>query len=275
MLAPNCEGESAPEPVARLGKHSADWWAQQGVDVSRCGTLVVAQPRDRHELTRFARLTEGHVELNADSINTLEPQLEKRFASGLFFEDEAHLHPRNALATLASKLTIDTTDTTEETQASKVIDCRGLAARDALTELRGVRGEMLILRCPSVKLTRPIRLLHPRMPLYIVPRDNHEYMLGATMIETDGRQHVSARSLLELLSAAYAIDPAFGEAEVLEIGVDARPAFSDNLPRVIARDNTLFLNGLFRHGYLMAPVLAQTAADYLLCGTTGELLLEN
>ena len=272
MLAPQCEGESAPEPVARLGMHAASWWEQNGVEVIKRGTLVLAQPRDRHELKRFAKLTNGHVEVDANDIAGLEPQLESRFPAGLFFSDEAHLHPRSALATLAGKVSINTSTSVQGTSR---IDCRGLSARDVFTDLRGVRGEMLILRCPSVQLTRPVRLLHPRIPLYIVPRGDGEYILGATMIENDGREHVSARALLELLSAAYAIDPAFGEAEVLEIGVDARPAFSDNTPRVIARKEGLFLNGLFRHGYLMAPLLAQTAADYLLSGIKGELLHEH
>lgn len=272
MLAPGCEGESAPEVVSRLGATSADWWAAQGVAVTRRGTLVVAPPRDRTELNRYARLTQGHVAVDAAGIEALEPQLERRFPAGLYFENEAHLNPRDALAKLVAPFDVERE---LETRAGRRIDCRGLAARDALKALRGVRGEMLILRCPSVVLTRPVRLLHPRMPLYIVPRGEGVYMLGATMIENDGRGHVRARALLELLSAAYAIDPAFGEAEVLEIGVDARPAFSDNVPRVVAREGTVYLNGLFRHGYLMAPVLATTAADYLMGGVKGELLRED
>ena len=272
MLAPGCEGESAPEPVVRLGATSAEWWAAHGVSVTQRGTLVIAPPRDRNELNRYARLTRGHVAVGAAEIETLEPQLAQRFPAGLYFESEAHLDPRAALAQLASGFDIGMPG---EHAAIRTVDCRGLAARDALTALRGVRGEMLVLRCPSVTLTRPIRLLHPRIPLYIVPRGEGVYMLGATMIENDGRGHVSARSLLELLSAAYTIDPAFGEAEVLEIGVDARPAFEDNLPRVTVRGDQVYVNGLFRHGYLMAPVLARTAADYLLSGDKGELLRED
>ena len=103
----------------------------------------------------------------------------------------------------------------------------------ASIDLRGVRGEMLVLRCPGVALSRPIRLLHPRVPIYLVPRGEGIYMLGATMIESDRRGVVTARSVLELLSAAYALHPGFGEAEIVELGADARPAFPDNLPRVL------------------------------------------
>ena len=57
-----------------------------------------------------------------------------------------------------------------DADADIVVDCRGLAARDALPDLRGVRGEMIVVRSPDVSLSRPVRMLHPRMPLYIVPR---------------------------------------------------------------------------------------------------------
>ena len=58
---------------------------------------------------------------------------------------------------------------------------------------------------------------------------------------------------MELLNAAYALHPAFGEAEILEISADVRPAFPDNLPRIEARDDRIFVNGFFRHGFLLAP----------------------
>ena len=66
-----------------------------------------------------------------------------------------------------------------------------------------------------MKLGRPVRMLHPRIPLYIVPRADGVFMIGATMIESADPTGVSVRSTLELLGAAYALHPAFGEAEVL------------------------------------------------------------
>ena len=155
------------------------------------------------------------------------------------------------------------------------IDCRGLHAREVLHDLRGVKGEMLVIRCPDVTLTRPVRLLHPRMPLYIVPRGDGIYMLGATMIESEDSSRITARSMLELLSAAYALNPAFGEAEVLEIGVDLRPAFPDNLPRIRRLGRTIYANGLYRHGYLLAPALAQGVADLALDNKHSEMVDED
>lgn len=274
MLAPFCEGEVAEEPVIRLGRQAADWWGAAGVPVTRRGTLVVSPARDRADLTRFARRTTHHRSVNGMQIADLEPALDGRFREGLFFDDEAHLSPRAALAHLVARLTAAGV-AFDAPLEGRIVDTRGRAARDQLPDLRGVRGEMMMLRCPDVTLTRPVRLLHPRVPLYIVPRGDGIYMLGATMVESDATGPITARALLEMLSAAYALHPAFGEAEVIETGANARPAFPDNLPRLRRIGGTLFANGLHRHGFLLAPAVAKMAADHLTLGTIPEFMDEN
>ena len=276
MLAPYCEAESAEPVVVRHGRNAADWWQAQGVEVTHRGTLVLAPSRDRAELDRFARMTEAHSPVDAETIATLEPELEGRFARGLFFGTESHLNPREALRVLRDRLAEkDIEIETDAAPTGLTVDARGLSARDELSDLRGVRGEMLVLRCPEVTLTRTVRLLHPRIPLYIVPRGEGIYMIGATMLETGGKYRVTARSAVEMLSAAYALHPGFAEAEILELGSDARPAFPDNLPRLRRRGNTLYANGLYRHGYLLAPTVARMAADYITTGQRPEFMDED
>jgi glycine oxidase len=266
MLAPWCERESAEQLVLDLGRDAADWWdAATPGQVTRAGTLVVAAPRDAGELDRFASRTSGHRRLDEVEISLLEPDLAGRFRRGLFFPDEAHLDPRQAMAGLHDRLTAMGVEFRFGADARPVsgfewqIDCTGMAAVD--DRLRGVRGEMLILRTPDISLSRPVRLLHPRFPLYLVPRAGHCFMIGATMIESQSREPVTARSMMELLSAACALHPAFGEAGIIETGVGVRPAFPDNLPRVEARGSTVAINGLYRHGFLLAPAMARQAAD--------------
>lgn len=263
MLAPWCERESAEEAVITDGRHAADWWEEAVGNVARNGTLVIAPSRDRGELKRFARRTTGHETIGTAEMGDLEPDLAGRFAQGLWFAEEAHLDPRLAMGRLHERIEALGAQVRFETEvppkADLVFDCRGFAARDQLTDLRGVKGEMLILRTRDVRLSRPIRLLHPRHPIYIVPRENGIFMLGATMIESADRQRITVRSMLELLGAAYALHPAFGEAEIVETGVDVRPAFPDNLPRVVTQNGRVHVNGLFRHGFLLSPMLAQRA----------------
>ncbi|MEI9426242.1 glycine oxidase ThiO [Mesorhizobium sp. Cs1299R1N3] len=268
MLAPWCERESAEQPVLDLGRGAAEWWdAVLPGQVTRAGTLVVATPRDAGELDRFASRTSSHRWIDEEEIARLEPDLAGRFRRALFFAGEAHLEPRTAMAALHEKLVamgVDFRFATDARQLSgfdREIDCVGMAAGDE--RLRGVRGEMLILHTPDISLSRPVRLLHPRFPLYVVPRPDHRFMAGATMIESDDSGPVTVRSMMELLSAACALHPAFGEACIIETGAGVRPAFPNNLPLVEASGDTVRINGLYRHGFLLAPAMARQAADFL------------
>ena len=256
MLAPFCEAESAPAIVTTLGRGAADWWAARVPGVQRHGTLVIAPPRDGAELQRFASRTTGHQALDTAGIAALEPALAGRSLQGLFFADEAHLDPRAALAALTASLQAKGVASNQPPQGT-IVDCRGIAARDRLSSLRAVRGEMLLLRCPDLTLSRPIRLLHPRFPCYLVPRGNGIFMLGATMLESDRTGPITVRSTMELLSAAFAIHPALAEAEIVETGAGLRPAYPDNIPAVRHNAGRWHLNGLYRHGFLLAPALAQ------------------
>jgi glycine oxidase len=264
MLAPWCERAATDEAVMRLGAPSIDWWLGHYPGTVRNGSLVVAPARDATELIRFAERTENFEWRDEAGIAALEPDLAGRFRRALFFPREAHLEPRRALPGLAEALVrrgVTVRFGVEQAASDFVIDCRGLAARDVLPDLRGVRGEMVVIRSGEVSLSRPVRLLHPRIPLYIVPRGEGVFMIGATAIESEARGGVSVRSAVELLNAAYALHPAFGEAEILELGADLRPAFPDNLPAVRRGPNGLLVNGLYRHGFLLAPAMARQAAD--------------
>lgn len=272
MLAPWCECESADPSILALGCQSIAWWQAALPDqVVGNGTVVLALNRDRQELDRFVRRTTGHVSLGRDDLARLEPDLADRFGQGLFFAGEAHLDPRRALLALAARLQalgVEITFTTDWQSAIDgadiIADCTGMDA--ASPGLRGVRGEMLILRAPDVALSRPVRLLHPRFPVYVIPREDHHFMIGATMVESDSAAPVTARSAMELINAAYALHPAFAEAEIIEAGVGIRPAFADNLPRVDHSGRILSINGLYRHGFLLAPAMARKAAELILNG---------
>ncbi|HEX9170705.1 MAG TPA: glycine oxidase ThiO [Roseiarcus sp.] len=265
MLAPFCEGESAPPGVVELGKLAIGWWDARVPGVTRQGTLVVAPPRDTSEIDRFAARTKAHAPVDEANIAELEPDLAGRFRRGLFFADEGHLDPRVALSALTERLRARGgeirfgIDGDAPGEADVVVDCRGWAARERLPELRGVRGEMIRVRTREIVLARSIRLLHPRFPLYVVPRGNGEFMIGATMIESAEKGPVSVRSAIEMLSAAYALHPAFGEAEILEMSADVRPAFPSNEPRIEEREGRIHINGFYRHGFLLAPAFAGRA----------------
>jgi len=271
MLALRCEEDNAEAVINELGKRGIALWRETYPGTAVNGTIAVALGRDRAELDRFARMTAGHRRLSPAELAELEPSLGNRFASALFYAEEAHLAPERALRFLldraqAEGVSLRLGNGEAPKGADVVIDCRGLGAKDDLPGLRGVRGERIVVKTRDVTLTRPVRLLHPRFPLYVVPWGEGLYMIGATVIESEETGAISLRSALDLLSAAYALDPAFGEAEIIEQGAGARPAFPDNRPRIIARKGYIYVNGLYRNGFLLAPALAELIADYIETG---------
>jgi glycine oxidase len=268
MLAPWCEAETSEPVIVRLGIRSLDLWREHFPQTPFNGSLVVAHPRDRADFERFAKLTSGHRRLDAEAMRELEPSLEGRFRDGLFYADEGHVEPRRILPELHARfvaaggtLTFNS-DVSPDALDGIAIDCRGLAARDTQPGLRGVKGEMIIVESDEVELSRPVRLIHPRWPLYVIPRGGNRFMLGATSIESEDNG-VSVRSALELLSAAYAVHPAFAEARIVEFGSGLRPAFPDNLPRIAINNAKIAVNGLYRHGFLLAPALAELTLGYV------------
>lgn len=279
MLAPWCEAEGSEPVISRLGIRSLELWREHFPQTPFNGSLVVAHARDRADFERFAKLTTGHQRLDAQGVADLEPSLEGRFREGLFYAGEGHVEPRRVLPQLHARIaeaggTIQfNSDTEADDLDGIVIDCRGLAARDTQPQLRGVKGEMIIVETSEVELARPIRLIHPRWPLYVIPRGDNRFMLGATSIEAEDTA-VSVRSALELLGAAYAVHPAFAEARIVEFGAGLRPAFPDNLPRIAVNNDKIAVNGLYRHGFLLAPALAELTLGYVARGVIDNEVMQ-
>jgi glycine oxidase len=279
MLAPYCEAEVSEPVIVRLGLRSLKLWREYFPQIPFNGSLVVAHARDRADFERFARLTSGYRRLDAEGIRAIEPSLEGRFREGLFYADEGHVEPRKILPELHARIRAAggeiefNSDVEPEDIDGTVIDCRGLAARGAERELRGVKGELILIESDEVELKRPVRLIHPRFPLYVIPRGHNRFMLGATSIESEG-SGISVRSALELLGAAYAVHPAFGEARILEFGSGLRPAYPDNLPRIAVHNDKIAVNGLYRHGFLLAPALAELTLGYVERGTIDNEVMQ-
>jgi glycine oxidase len=282
MLAPFCEGEGVEPMVEELGLRGMDIWREIYPEMKMNGTLVVAQPRDLPELDRFARMTTGHETVDADAITKLEPSLAKRYNRGLYYPKEAHVQPWIAMPALLEMVRKAGAEVelgkhwTPECEkdpryaADYIIDCRGLGTAEELPSLRGVRGEMVVVETDEVTLSRPVRLLHPRFPLYIVPWAGNRFMVGATVIESADRGPVKVRSMLDLLGLAYTLHPAFAEARIVHYAADTRPSFPNNAPRIILQGQRIHVNGFYRHGFLLGPSLAELVANYIKDGTTRE-----
>jgi glycine oxidase len=145
----------------------------------------------------------------------------------------------------------------------------GLPAH-ARVPVRPVKGQIMRLRDPAGAglLTRVIRM----QPGYLVPRGDGRYVLGATMEELGFDTAPTAGGVFELLRDAIELVPGVAELQIEEVAAGLRPGTPDNAP-VLGRGALHGLHwaaGCFRHGILLAPVVADALAATL----AGEPLLE-
>lgn len=289
MVAIYSEAIEAQPQIAAWGKNASDQWAailntlrqQTDTDIWHCtkGSLVVSHPEDEGDLNHFYQKLRHHFPhspeiqwLDSMQLSQVEPMVAERFQRAILLPNESCLDNRSLLAALITAIKklggIWRTNTPIRSvlagtligdarphQFDLAVDCRGFGAREQEAELRGVRGEIIRVHAPEVNISRPLRLMHPRFQLYIAPHPHAVYAVGATEIESDDSGAITVRSCLELLSALYTIHPAFAEARVIETASGCRPAYPDNVPRIRQEDGKISVNGLYRHGYLLAPTL--------------------
>jgi len=291
MLAPLAESAITEPGVVEMGRYALTRWPallaqlSQPVFFQQEGTLILWHRQDAPEARRFAGLLQATGEkipalpkmqaLDAAGVKQLEPSLENRFAQGLYLPGEGQLDNRQLLAALLHELQVLKVELYWNSprapqdfqpgaagQPDWLFDCRGLGAQAEWQQLRGIRGEVARLHAPDVSLSRPTRLIHPRYPIYIAPKQDHLFVIGATEIESNDLSPPSVRSTLELLSAAYAVHPGFAEARILEIATQCRPTLPDNLPALRQLGpRTLQINGLYRHGFMISPAVLDAVLE--------------
>jgi glycine oxidase len=298
MLAPLAESAVTEASVVRMGSHGLKRWPEliaqldQRTFFQQNGTLIIWHRQDAAEAARFTRQMQATVQampslepaqtLDSTALAALEPALAARFTQGLYLPGEGQLDNRQLLHALLDKLgklgvemhwnsprAPEEFSPGEVGQPDWVFDCRGLGAKPQWTSLRGVRGEVVRVQAPEVTLLRPVRLVHPRYPLYIAPKEDHVFVIGATEIESEDMSPASVRSALELLSAAYSVHSGFAEARLLEVTTQCRPALMDNLPALrFTGPRCLQVNGLYRHGFLISPALLDVVLELVHTGNS-------
>jgi len=305
MLAPLAESAITEDIVVNMGVHSLSRWPEiiaklaSPVFFQQNGSLILWHRQDANDAERFIKhlqknqrnnpaLTKPEM-LDSARLQEIEPSVADRFSQGLYLPNEGQLDNRQLLHALATELSTLPVNLhwhqSPEPQALEqsgqydwVIDCRGLGAKTDWPEsmgntLRGVRGEVIRLYAPEVNLLRPTRLIHPRYPIYIAPKENHVYVVGATEIESDDYSEMSVRSAMELLSAVYTVHSGFAEARILEMATQCRPTLKNNLPEVRIESGTglskrLSINGLYRHGFMIAPAILDSVIELLEGGSS-------
>lgn len=287
MLSPWAELECADAAVAQLGVRSLDLWqaavAQlpSPVHFRRDGSLLLAHAGDLGAARRLldvlvAKAPAAHAPrvLAREQLAELEPAIHGP-SHAWMLDGEGSIDTVQAMTALADGATARgvqwrwqhtarcvAAGAIDDARYDHVFDVRGVGARPDL-DVRGVRGEIMWLHAPGMPLGRPLRLLHPRWRVYLVPRPGDIVVVGASEIESEDRSPVSVRTLLGLLSAAHSVLPDLAEARLVHSETNLRPALPDNLPRVEQGAGITRINGLFRHGWLIAPALVEDACAEL------------
>lgn len=308
MLAPLAESAITEDSVVRMGVYSLPRWKalieqlSSPVFFQQDGTLILWHRQDAGEAERFTSHLDKNClhnsqlnpprRLNAEQLREIEPGVADRFTQGLYLPHEGQLDNRQLLDALLLELNtlgvhshwnseVDPDALRNDASYHSVIDCRGNGAKQAWSpytnSLRGVRGEVIRLYAPEVKLRRPTRLIHPRYPIYIAPKENDVYVVGATEIESEDLSSMSVRSAMELLSAVYTVHSGFAEARILEIATQCRPTLKNNLPEVLVKKekglaDLIMINGLYRHGFMISPAVLDSTMELLESGQSNTAL---
>lgn len=289
MLSPYAELECTDAELFAAGMRSLDRWPSllaalpQPVFFRRQGSILTAHPGDVPILRRMLDLIEkksgAHLDpVSSEWLQSDEPALVGR-SDVYLLPDEGQIDSQSFVSVALDHWThtgvlqvaeiagvtghaIELADG-QRRAFDWVFDCRGIGARPDLPDLRPVRGEILWVHAPEVRLRRPLRLMHPRYRIYVVPRPDDLYLVGATEIESGDRSPLSVRSALELLSALFSVHSGFAEARIVRTDVNLRPAFPDNRPRIDHGEGLTRINGLFRHGFLLAPAVVEEAVGFV------------
>ncbi|MFG2221755.1 glycine oxidase ThiO [Streptomyces sp. NPDC048644] len=282
----------------------------QAVGYRACGTLVVALDaddrahlRELHALQRRSGLESEW--LSGRECRRLEPMLAPGVRGGLRVDGDHQVDPRRLAGALltacaragvvfhrtwAERLTVSAGRAVGaeladggRPAADRVVLAGGSHSGrlagvpgEVLPPVRPVKGQVLRLRMPDVPrgspafLSRTVRAVVRGGPLYLVPRENGELVVGATSEELGWDTTVTAGGVYELLRDAHELVPGITELPLAETCAGLRPTSPDNAPLLgpTPLPGLLLATGHFRNGVLLTPVTGDAMAEVL---ATGQL----
>ncbi|KOT64068.1 MULTISPECIES: glycine oxidase ThiO [Streptomyces] len=278
----------------------------------RCGTLAVALDaddraylRDLHALQRRSGLDSEW--LSGRECRRLESMLAPGVRGGLRVDGDHQVDPRRLAAALlaaceragvafhrttAERLIVERGRATgaeladgSRIAAGQVVLAAGSRSgrlagvpEDVLPPVRPVKGQVLRLRMPEGLpggvpfLSRTVRAVVRGGPLYLVPREDGELVVGATTEELGWDTTVTAGGVYELLRDAHELMPGITELPLVETRAGLRPGSPDNAPLLgpTALPGLLLATGHHRNGVLLTPVTGDVLAAALTGGPLPE-----
>jgi len=265
------------------------------------GTLWVGvNEDDRAELDYLRETLEGKglacEPLDAKEVSRREPHLSGRIRLGLLVEQDHQVDPRALTLSLEESIRSRGGKLVCGAVVMEIVEeggrVRGVSGRTTRGERFEIQLEQLVLaagawcdrelRHPLGEIgIRPVkgqlvRLRGPRLlrhvvrtpDVYLVPREDGELLVGATMEEMGFDLSSTAGPAMDLLRHAWEALPGIYDLELAEISVGLRSAVEDHLPLIGASpvEGLFFAAGHFRNGVLLAPATAHHLVRQMLDG---------
>ncbi|MEU7641858.1 MULTISPECIES: glycine oxidase ThiO [unclassified Streptomyces] len=284
----------------------------QRIGYRRCGTLAVALDADDRAHLRELHALQVRSGLDSQWLNgrecrRLEPMLAPGVRGGLRVDGDHQVDPRrlaDALLAACERAGV----VFHRTSAERLTTAGGRAAGAELADgtrlaagqvvlaggshsgrlagvpeavrppVRPVKGQVLRLRLPAPPpggrafLSRTVRAVVRGNPVYLVPRESGELVLGATSEELGWDTTVTAGGVYELLRDAHELVPGITELPLTESRAGLRPGSPDNAPLLGPTElpGLHLATGHFRNGVLLTPVTGDVMAEVLATGTVPE-----
>jgi glycine oxidase len=307
MLCPVNEVHYGEKPLLQLNIASSQLWPSFAAELEAVaglavgyrsdGTLAVAFDDDDlrvlEELLKYQlSLGLSAERLRSRECRALEPHLSPRLRGGVLVAGDHQVDNRRLLAALlracercgvrlvrqaAVAVTGNgvTLDDGERVAAGYVVLAAGCWSATLAPELpvRPVKGQILRLHCGGDRplLTRNVRGQAEGRSVYLVPREDGELVVGATVEDQGFDTVVTAGAAYDLLRAATDLVPDVRELELAELSAGLRPGTPDNAPIIgpaVDRPHVVYATGHYRNGVLLTPVTADAVAAMTVDATT-------
>lgn len=240
----------------------------------------------------FPEPNEGVELIDAAAARTLEPQLADDVRGATWAPGEAHVDPRWLALALVRACRAAGVGFAPETPVLRlardgngiggVVTGQGLHRFDHVVlaagawtsellaasdlpgpRLRPVKGQMLSLAGGAAP---PVSRIVWAPGCYIIPHADGHVLIGATQEETGFDTALDAAAIDRLKGHAVRAVPALAGLAEIERFAGLRPASDDGLPLLggVGVDHLTLASGQFRNGILLAPLIADAAAQHAL-----------
>jgi glycine oxidase len=247
------------------------------------GVLVLSRTEEEWEALEERALWQRSAGLDVemlgpDEVVRLEPSIGPGVTGALFYADDHQVRPRRLLRALIRSCQLRGVRLVEGAPveripiesgrargvqvgsgtagAGAVIVTAGawssaIGPREAGFETRPRKGQILALGMPGPVIRHVVRWRN----FYLVPRNDHELVVGATDEDAGFDRSVTVSGLGGLLAGAQAMAPCVSAFPVRETWTGFRPWIPDGLPRIgpSGVDGLYYATGHYRNGILLAP----------------------